>query len=154
MANRGSGGHGAVVAKTPSSEQRIAGGGRHRIARRVIETVIDEALDCAQAQPQQRIRIHQVRDSAVRQIDAYLDRRDPGLCSLVETELRLEAQRCFLGGRIDPAAPRAIRFHREHKRLVQGIVGSVREIRDILTPAQHRAVAEYVRANLVTPRLN
>jgi hypothetical protein len=151
MANRGSDGHGAVITTT---NQEIAGGGRHRIARRVIETVIDEALDRAQAQPEQRIRIDQVRDRALRQIDAYLDQRDPGLCCLVESELRLEAQRCFLGGRIDPAAPRALRFRREHKRLVQGIVGSVREIRDILTPAQHRAVAEYVRANLVTPGLN
>lgn len=122
----------------------IPRGDRHRIARRVISTMIDEALDRARVRPDQRFLIYQARDRMLSKIDEYLVDRDAAACRLVEAELWEEAQRCFLGRLIDHAPLDARRAEPEYRQLVRAIALSVRDMRDVLTPSQEQAIVEYM----------
>jgi len=141
---------GAVV--TESSEKTfdpgIRRGGRHRIVRRVVEAVIDEALERARARPEQRDRIYRARDRAFAEIESYLEDGDAGLGLLVEAELRLQVQRCFVGDSID-AAPFDVRRTRpDHRQVVHAIAWAVQQARAVLTPPQRQVIADYVRAHV------
>ena len=123
-------------------------GGRQRIARRVIEGMIDEALDRAVARSDQRARIYRARNSAFAAIDHYLKGRDTALCPLVEAELREQIRRLFASDPIDVAPFDARRARPDHRRVVETIAQSVREAHAALTPPQSQVIAGYVRANL------
>jgi hypothetical protein len=125
---------------------RAQRGGRHGIARQVIEAAIDEALDRAQVRSEQRERIYRARNRAFAEIEDYLEDGDAGLCLLVEAELREQIQRCFVSDSI-VAAPFDWRRRRpDHRQVVEAIACSVREARGVLTPSQRQVIADYVRA--------
>ena len=123
-------------------------GGRRRIARRVIETMIDEALDRAKARSDQRDQIYRARNRVFAAIDDYLEGGDATLCLLVEAELREQVQRLFVSDPIDAAPVDARRARPDHRRLLDTIARSVREARAVLAPSQRQLIGGYVRGNL------
>jgi hypothetical protein len=146
---------GAVVIE--STERPVGGGirygGRRRIARRVTEAMIDEALDRAQARSDQRDQIYRARNRAFTAIDDYLEGRDPALCPLVETELREQIWKLFVSDPVGAAPLDARRAQPDHRRLVETIARSVRDVHTVLTPSQRQLIAGYVRGNLGIDRL-
>jgi len=141
---------GAVVIET--TEKLIGAGirygGRRRIARRVTEAMIDEALDRAKARSDQRDQIYRARNRAFAAIDDYLEGRGAALCPLVEAELREQVRKLFVSDPIDAAPLDARRAQPDHRRLVDTIAGLVREVHTVLTPSQRQLIAGYVRGNL------
>jgi hypothetical protein len=121
--------------------------GRRQIARRVIEAMIDEALDRAEARSDQRAQIYGARNRAFAAIDDYLGGRDAALCPLVEAELREQVQRLFVSDPIDAAPLDARRAGSDHRRVVETIAQSVREVHAVLTPPQSQVITGYVQAN-------
>lgn len=136
----------AVVAAR-GFDRDIRRGGRRRIARRVIEAMIDEALDRAGAWSDQRARIYGARNRAFAAIDDYLEGEDAAACPLVEAELREQVQRRFVLAPID-AAPRDTRRARPNRQLLEILAESVQQAHALLTPPQREVVAGYVRAHL------
>lgn len=116
------------------------GGFRHGIMRRVAVAVVDEALDQAQVTPEQRARIHAARDRVFATIEAERAGRRPHL----EEGLRL-----FEADRPDEAALETL--HRDAEaartRVRQAVHEAIVDAHGVLTPAQRRAVADYVRAH-------
>jgi len=123
--------------------------GRRRVARRVIEAMIDEALDRAQAPFEQRARIYRVRNRTLATIDAYLEDSDAARCpTLVEAELREQARRCFADDATEAALGATAAWRGDDRRLAETIARSVRDVYAVLTPPQRRAIGDYVRDQL------
>jgi len=116
------------------------GGGRHAIMKRMVAAAIDDALDEAKVTPDQRITINQIRDRAF----AAVEQARTSHRTHLEEGLRL-----FEADRVDPAQVEA--FHRqgdvERGRMREAIHQAIVEAHDVLTPAQRRAIADYVRAH-------
>ena len=116
------------------------GGGRPAIMRRMVSAAIDEALDEAKVTPAQRQTIQAARDRVFATFDEARASRRPRL----EEGLAL-----FEADRPDPARIEAL--HREgeaaRQRVRQAIHEALVEAHDVLTPAQRKAVADYVRAH-------
>lgn len=148
MTNRWNATSAVITPTLESSDQIIQRGGRHWIARRVILAMIERALERAQVQPEQRARICQARDRALEAIDEYLQDRDAAPPSLIEADLREQVQRCFLGEPTNPAPLDARRAWPDYQGVVDSITRSIRETHSVLTPAQRKAIAVYVRGNL------
>jgi hypothetical protein len=149
MVNGGSVGSAAVVETT----EKVFGSGiryrgRQRIARRVIEAMIDEALDRAQARSDQRNQIYRARNRAFAAIEDYLEGGDAALCPLVEAELREQIRELFLSDPIGAGPLDARRAQPDHRRLVEAIARSARDVRAVLTSSQRQRIAAYVRDNL------
>jgi len=125
---------------------------RRRIARRLIEAMIEEALDVAEARSDQRAQIYRARDRAFAAIDPYIEGRGTGLCALVEADLREQVQRRFRSYPIEATPFDVRRAGPEHRWVVEAIARSFWEAYAVLTPSQRLIVADYVRANLVATR--
>jgi Spy/CpxP family protein refolding chaperone len=116
------------------------GGFRHGVMKRVVSVAIDEALDEAQVAPEQRARIHAVRDRVFATVDAQ------------RTSQRAHAEdalRLFEAEQPDPAALETL--HREAEaeraRVRQAVHDALVEVHGILTTEQRKAVADFVRAH-------
>jgi periplasmic protein CpxP/Spy len=116
------------------------GGGRPAIMRRMVSAAIDEALDEAKVTPAQRQTIQAARDRVFATFDEARASRRPHL----EEGLAL-----FEAARPEPARIEAL--HREgeaaRQRVRQAIHEALVEAHDVLTQAQRKAVADYVRAH-------
>jgi len=122
--------------------------GRRRVARRVIEAMIDEALDRAHAPSEQRAQIYRVRNRALATIDSYLEDSDAARCPLVEAELREQTRRCFAGEAAAAAAGATAAGRGGDRWVAETIARSVRDAYAVLTPSQRQAVSDYVRDQL------
>jgi len=119
----------------------VAGhGARHGVMKRVVAAAIDDALDAAQVTPEQRTRIHAARDRAFAALDEHRKTRAARMQELL---------RLFEADHVDPGQVQALRSQaeEEHRKIGDAISQVVLEAHDVLTPAQRRAVADYVRAH-------
>jgi Spy/CpxP family protein refolding chaperone len=117
-----------------------AHGGRHHIMKRFVTSMIDDALDAAQVTPAQRTTIHQSRDQAFAAVEAHRkDRR-----ARMEQGLAL-----FEGDRLDPQAVHGFVQQREqeHRVIADAIGQALVDVHGVLTPAQRKALADYVRSH-------
>ena len=114
------------------------GGGRHAIMKRMVVAAIDDALDEAKVTPDQRAQINQIRDRAF----LAVEQARTGHRAHLEEGLRL-----FEADQVDPAQVDAL--HRqadeERQRMREAIHQALVEVHGVLTTAQRRAVADYVR---------
>lgn len=114
------------------------GGGRHAFMKRMVVAAIDDALDEAKVTPDQRTAINQIRDRAFAAAEQVRASR--------RTHLE-EGLRLFEADQVDPAQVEA--FHRqgdeERQRMREAIHQAVVDVHGVLTPAQRRVIADYVR---------
>ncbi|HVQ76648.1 MAG TPA: periplasmic heavy metal sensor [Candidatus Binatia bacterium] len=116
-----------------------AHGGRPAIMKRVATAVIDDALDAATVTQGQRATIYAARDRVFAAVEEA--RKNRG--ARIEEVLAL-----FEADSIDPAQADALRTLREqqHQQVADVIQQAVIEVHDVLSPAQRKALADYVRA--------
>jgi Spy/CpxP family protein refolding chaperone len=114
--------------------------GRHGMMKRFVAATIDDALDQAKVSPEQRAAIHAARDRVFAAVEQHWQSRR----SRMDEVLGL-----FEADRVDLAQVAALRQTREeeHRRLADTIEQALVEAHDTLTPAQRKAVADYVRAH-------
>lgn len=121
-------------------------GGRHgAIMKRFVSSVIDDALAPANISPEQRARIYAARDRAFAAVEAHQQTRRAHMD---------EALRLFEADVVDAGQLTAFRAQREteHRQVADAITQALTEVHDVLTPAQRRAVADWIRANRPGPR--
>jgi Spy/CpxP family protein refolding chaperone len=113
-------------------------GARHHLMKRFVAAAIDDALDAAKVTPEQRTRIHGVRDRTLAAVETHMtDRRGHMDAALT----------VFESDRVDLAAVQAMRARHEehHRKLADTIQTALLEVHDTLTPEQRRDVADWVR---------
>jgi Spy/CpxP family protein refolding chaperone len=116
-------------------------GGRHgAVMKRFVSSLIDEALAPAQISPEQRARIYAARDRAFAAVEAHRQTRHGHMD---------EALRLFEADTVDAGRLAAFRTQREaeHRQVADAIVQALTEVHDVLSPAQRKAVADWIRAN-------
>ena len=113
-------------------------GGRQHLMKRFVAAAIDDALDAAKVTPEQRARIHAVRDRTLAAAETHLTDRRGRMDALLTV---------FEADQVDLAAVHAMRAQHEeqHRRLADAIQSALLEVHDTLTPEQRRAVASWVR---------
>jgi Spy/CpxP family protein refolding chaperone len=106
----------------------------------VVSATIDDALDQAGVSPEQRAAIHAARD----RVFAAVDAARAGHKTHLEDTLRV-----FEADRPDPAQVEALHRHgeAERQRIRDAVHEAIVEAHGVLTPAQRKAVADYVRAH-------
>ncbi len=107
--------------------------------KRMASHRIDAALDAAKVDDSQRARIDAARDRVFAAFEA--ERPDPGAHFD-------EALSLFAADTIDQAKVAALRAQHQEvaQRVGDAVVGALQEAHDVLSPAQRRAVVEFVRA--------
>ncbi|MGH7302502.1 MAG: periplasmic heavy metal sensor [Candidatus Rokuibacteriota bacterium] len=114
--------------------------GRHHVMKRFVSSMIDDALDAAQVTPAQRPTIHQARDRAFAAVETHRkDRRmrlEQGLALFEADRLDQQAVREFVEQR-----------EQEHRLIADAIGQALIDVHDTLTPAQRKALADYVRSH-------
>jgi uncharacterized membrane protein len=115
-------------------------GGREAMMKRFVSSAIDDALAPAQPTPEQRAAIYAARDRAF----AIVEEHRKGRRAHIEEALAL-----FEAEPADPARIQAFRERAagEHERVREAISQAIVEAHDVLTPAQRKAVADYVRSH-------
>ena len=116
------------------------GHGRPAMMKRVASAIIDEALEPAKVTPEQRAKIYAVRDRVFASFEAQRQTRGAHM---------QEALALFEADTVDAGQLAAFRTQREaeHRQLGDTISQALVEVHDVLTPAQRKAVADWVRAN-------
>ena len=112
---------------------------RHEMMQRFVTSAIDDALDRAGGvTPEQRRSVHAARDRVFAAFQEH--RRD-------RTGRAQEVLSLFEAEQVDPAALTALRarIEDEHRKMGDVITQAVVEVHDVLTPAQRKALADYVR---------
>jgi uncharacterized membrane protein len=116
-------------------------GGRHgAMMKRFVSSLIDEALAPAQVSAEQRTRIYAARDRAFAAVEAHRQTRHAHLD---------EALRLFEADTMDTGRLATFRTQREaeHRQVADAITQALTEVHDTLSPAQRKAVADWIRAN-------
>jgi len=118
-----------------------AGGGRHAhgaIMKRMVTAAVDDALDSAQVTPDQRAAIHGTRDRLFAAFEEHRKTRGTHMNEILAL---------FEADQVDQARVEALRRQAEgeHARLRDTVVQAVTDVHGILTPAQRKALADYVR---------
>jgi Spy/CpxP family protein refolding chaperone len=115
-------------------------GGRAAIMRRVVTAAIDEVLDRAQVTADQRVAILAARD----RVYAVVEAERTGRHGHLEEGLRL-----FESDNPDPALIAALheRAEQGRQRIRTAIHEAVVEAHSVLTPAQRKVVADYIRSH-------
>ena len=136
-------GAGAVVAAglVTGAVAFAQGGGpgfRHGMMKRMATAMIDEALEPANVTPDQRAKIYAARDRAFAAVEAQHQTRGAHMA---------EALALFEADTIDPGRLGAFRAQREAERrqIADAITQSLTDVHDVLTPAQRKAVADWIR---------
>ncbi|PWU19543.1 MAG: hypothetical protein C5B48_13405 [Candidatus Rokuibacteriota bacterium] len=113
-------------------------GGREAMMKRFISSAIDDALAPAQPTPDQRAAVYAARDRAF----AAVEQMRQGRAARMEEALQL-----FEADSVDPSRLQAFRQRaaEEHERAREAISQAVMDAHDVLTPAQRKLVADYVR---------
>jgi Spy/CpxP family protein refolding chaperone len=116
------------------------GPGRPAMMKRFVSAMIDEALAPANPTPDQRTRIYAARDRAFTVLESHRQTRGTHMD---------EALALFEADAVDPGRVAAFRTQREaeHRQVGDAIVQALTEVHDVLTPAQRKAVADWIRAN-------
>jgi Spy/CpxP family protein refolding chaperone len=118
------------------------GGPGHRsgVMKRFVAAAVDDAIDQAGVTAEQRAAIHAARDRVWTSVEQHRLTRG----SQLEDALRL-----FEAERVDPGQVATLRqaHEAEHRQLADSIAQAILEVHDILTPAQRKALADYVRAH-------
>jgi Spy/CpxP family protein refolding chaperone len=116
------------------------GGGRPAMMKRIATAMIDEALEPAKVTPDQRAKIYASRDRAFAALEAHRQTRGTHLA---------EALALFEADTVDPGRLATFRAQHEaeHRQVADAISQSLVEIHDVLTPAQRKAVADWIRAH-------
>lgn len=117
------------------------GGGagfRHGMMKRMATAMIDEAFEPANVTPEQRAKIYAARDRAFAAFEAQHQTRGTHVA---------EALALFEADTIDTTRVAAFRAQREaaHRQVADTITQSLTEVHDVLTPAQRKAVAAWIR---------
>jgi Spy/CpxP family protein refolding chaperone len=108
--------------------------------KRFVSAMIDEALVPANVTPEQRTQVYAARDRAFAALEAHRQTRGAHMN---------EALALFEADVVDPGRVATFRSQREaeHRQVADAISQAITEVHDVLTPAQRRAVADWVRAN-------
>jgi Spy/CpxP family protein refolding chaperone len=116
------------------------GPGRPAVMKRFVSAMIDDALAPANLTADQRTQIYAARDRAFAAVDTHRRTRGAHL---------EEALALFEADTIDPGRVTAFRTQREaeHRQVADAISQALVDVHDVLTPAQRKAVADYVRAH-------
>jgi Spy/CpxP family protein refolding chaperone len=116
------------------------GPGRPAVMKRFVSAMIDEALAPANLTADQRTQIYAARDRAFAAVETHRQTRSAHL---------EEALALFEADTIDPGRVTAFRTQREaeHRQVADAISQALVDVHDVLTPAQRKAVADYVRAH-------
>jgi Spy/CpxP family protein refolding chaperone len=114
--------------------------GREGMMKRFVSSAIDDALAPAQPTPEQRAAIYAARDRAF----AIVEEQRKGRRARIEEVLAL-----FEAEPADPARIQAFRERAaaDRERVREAISQAVVEAHHVLTPAQRKAVADYVRSH-------
>lgn len=121
------------------------GHGRPAMMKRFVSAMIDEALAPANPTPDQRARIYAARDRAFAAVETHRQTRGAHMA---------EALALFEADTVDPGRLATFRAQREaeHRQVADAITQALTEVHDVLTPAQRKAVADWIRANRPGPR--
>ena len=113
-------------------------GGREAMMKRFVSSAIDDALATAQPTSEQRAAIYAARDRAF----AVVEEQRKGRRAHIEEALEL-----FEAEPADPARIQAFRERAaaDRERVRNAISQAIVEAHNVLTPAQRKTVAEYVR---------
>jgi Spy/CpxP family protein refolding chaperone len=118
------------------------GGPSHRygVMKRFASATIDDALDKASVTPTQRTVVYAARDRVFAAVEQHWQSRGGRM---------EEALRLFEADQIDLAHVAALRQAREdeHQQLADTVQQALVEVHDVLTPAQRKVVADYVRSH-------
>jgi Spy/CpxP family protein refolding chaperone len=116
------------------------GPGRPAMMKRFVSAMIDDALAPANLTADQRTQIYAARDRAFAVVETHRQTRGAHL---------EEALALFEADTIDPGRVVAFRTQREaeHRQVADAISQALLDVHDVLTPAQRKAVADYVRAH-------
>jgi Spy/CpxP family protein refolding chaperone len=116
-------------------------GGRgvhHAVMKRVAVAMVDEALDAAQATPEQRTVAHAARDRVFAAVEQHHRSR---------SARKQEVLALFEADTLDPARVAALRqsAEAEHRAIGDAVSQAVADAHQALTPAQRKLLADYVR---------
>lgn len=116
------------------------GPGRPAVMKRFVSAMIDDALAPANVTAEQRTQIYAARDRAFAAVEAHRQTRGPHM---------EEALALFEADTVDPGRVATFRAQREaeHRQVADAISQTLVDVHDVLTPAQRKAVADYVRAH-------
>ena len=116
------------------------GHGRPAMMKRVATAMIDEALEPAHVTADQRAKIYAARDRVYTTMAAHHQTRGAHMG---------EALALFESDTVDPSRVAAFRAQREaeHRQVADAISQAITDVHDVLTPAQRKAVADWIRAN-------
>lgn len=113
-------------------------GGRDGIMKRIVSSLLDDALDEANVTDEQRQRIHAARDRVFAVMEAQRGVRQDHL----ERALAL-----FEADQVDAQQVAALHQEAEarHREIAEAMHQALLEIHGVLTPEQRRVLADYVR---------
>ena len=116
-----------------------AGHGREMMMRRMASAAIDGALDEAAATTEQRTAIHAARDRVFAAIEEHRKEKQTRVNDMIAL---------FESDRLSDGLP-AIRqrIEGEHGKIADAIGAALVDAHTVLTPAQRKTVADYVRSH-------
>ena len=108
--------------------------------KRIASAMIDEALEPAKVTADQRTKIYAARDRVLAVMEAHHQSRGAHMG---------EALAMFEADTVDPGRLAAFRTQREaeHRLVADAVSQALVEVHDVLTPAQRKAVADWIRAH-------
>jgi len=108
--------------------------------KRMVSAMIDEALEPANVTADQRAKIYAARDRVFTTMEAHRQTRGAHMN---------EALALFESDTVDPGRVAAFRAQREaeHQQVADAISQAITDVHDVLTPAQRKVVADWIRAN-------
>jgi Spy/CpxP family protein refolding chaperone len=119
-------------------------GGGPPMMRRMAAAMIDDALNAANVTAEQRTVIYASRD----RVFAAMEAQRQGHRAHMDEALAL-----FEADTLDPAQVAALRAQREADRqqMADTVSQAIKEVHDVLTPVQRKAVADWIRAHRPGP---
>jgi len=116
------------------------GHGRPAMMKRMVSAMIDEALEPANVTADQRAKIYAARDRVFTTMEAHRQTRGAHMNEVLAL---------FESDTVDPGRVAAFRAQREaeHRQVADAISQAITDVHDVLTPAQRKVVADWIRAN-------
>jgi len=139
MVNWGTNGAGATVATANAFDDGTRQRGHQDFMKRMVEVMIDEALDAAKVRSEQRAAVYWARNRAFAAVEEHLKNQDAAM----EQVLAL-----FGSDQIDLGRFDKLRAQVEYRRVVDAIAQSVLDVYAVLSPSQRRIVADCLRSQL------
>ena len=116
------------------------GPGRPAMMKRIASAMIDEALEPANVTADQRAKIYAARDRAFAAFETQRQTRGAHMA---------EALALFEADTVDPARLATFRAQHEaeHRQVADAVSQAIVDVHDVLTSAQRKTVANWVRAH-------